>query len=516
MRKIWNYLKKYIFEKTNKELQNFNFSNINGYELDINQRAAIIESNKNILVVAGAGSGKTLTILGKIKYLVEDKKINVNDILCISFTNETVKSLKEKCDYNIEVLTFHKLGLKILKENKIVYQIADVNILEYVVTEYFEGFILDSPYLKYVIDYFKYLLNNKDIDFKKIKTNYLEYFLSYKKLIIKFINMLKSNDYGIAEIKNNLNKHYYSYQDKCFFIIVLDIYCLYLEELNSSNKIDFDMMVSLATESILKVGLKKIYKYIIVDEIQDTSLVRYKLIKSIQEKCNCKLFLVGDDFQSIYKFSGCTLDLFVNFSKYFEDSKVFYLKNIYRNSEELIKISYKFIIKNPYQLSKRLKSSKHLTNPIKLIYYQDNDYKEKFFKLLQILKSRGVKEILVLGRCNHDINRVYDGVIKNGYLDYHDINVRFLTVHTSKGLESEEVIVLNVVDSILGFPNQLEDAKVLEKFFKNYEQYLYAEERRLFYVALTRTKNHVYLLSKRENESLFIKEIKKYIDVINV
>ena len=105
-------------------------------------------------------------------------------------------------------------------------------------------------------------------------------------------------------------------------------------------------MITLATEYVSKWGVKKKYKYIIIDEYQDTSLVRFKLIKAIIEATNAKLICVGDDYQSIYGFSGTTLDLFVNFKDYFEESKILKIINNYRNSFQLLKIGTKFINKN--------------------------------------------------------------------------------------------------------------------------------------------------------------------------
>ena len=490
------------------------FDNINGYSLDLNQRKIILDKKTNILVVAGAGSGKTLTIVGKIKYLVEKQFVNPKDILCISFTNETVNSLKTKLEYDIDVFTFHKLSLEILKDHHIFFQIAEADLLEYLVLEYFESYIYSNSYLKYVIEYFKYYVDDKSLTLEKIKKDYFKLFLSYKKLIIKFINMIKSNDHDINNFYKYLkrNKYIFSYKkqlkNKCFLIIMFDIYKLYLEELNSSYKIDFDNMISLASKIVKQRGMKRFYKYIIIDEFQDTSLVRYNLVKNIEEECDSKILCVGDDFQSIYKFSGCTLDLFVNFRKYFFDSKVLYMNKTYRNSMELIKIANYFIQKNKYQLSKKIISDKRLKFPVKIVYYTKSNYEYKFLRLLDKLYLENKKEILVLGRCNHDINYVYKGKIENGYLKYKDMKIRYLTVHTSKGLEMENVIVLNLSDDILGFPNKLEDDEVLKLFFKNKEKYLYAEERRLFYVAITRTKNYVYLMTMKNNESRFVLEIK--------
>ena len=117
-----------------------NFFNINGYDLDETQIAAIKSEAKSTLVVAGAGSGKTLTILGKIKYLIEKKNVNEKQILCISFTNETVNALKDKTvmmGYNLDIYTFHKLGLSILGNVNIISD----NYLDYIIDEYFESVI---------------------------------------------------------------------------------------------------------------------------------------------------------------------------------------------------------------------------------------------------------------------------------------------------------------------------------------------------------------------------------------
>ena len=192
------------------------------------------------------------------------------------------------------------------------------------------------------------------------------------------------------------------------------------------------------------------------------------------------------------------------------------MNKTYRNSKDLIKIAYSFIIKNKYQLSKRLISNKRLNKPIKIIYYTRSNYSIKFYRLLDKLYKDNKKDILVLGRCNHDIKYVVKDDLKDEYINYKDMDIRYLTVHSSKGLESENVIILNLIDDILGFPNKIEDDEVLNLGFKNKETYLYAEERRLFYVALTRTKNYVYLMTKKNNESKFVLEIKNKCEIIDI
>ncbi|MBQ6816943.1 MAG: UvrD-helicase domain-containing protein [Bacilli bacterium] len=140
--------------------------------------------------------------------------------------------------------------------------------------------------------------------------------------------------------------------------------------LNSKKEIDFSDMISLSTKHIKKYGYKNKIKYIIIDEFQDTSKVRFNLIKEILTKTNANLLVVGDDFQSIYRFTGCDLKLFLDFNLIFKNSKILKIENTYRNSQELIDIAGSFIMKNNNQLQKDLKSNKHTKYPVQIIYYK--------------------------------------------------------------------------------------------------------------------------------------------------
>ena len=159
-------------------IKNNIFDDINGYSLDFEQRKIILNDLENILVVAGAGSGKTLTIIGKIKYLIERKLINPKEILCISFTNETVDSLKKRLNYEIDVFTFHKLSLEILKDHNIFYNIAENDLLNYIVNEYFESSLFYQDKLNYILNYFKYYIkNNIYLNLDKVKLKYNRLFI---------------------------------------------------------------------------------------------------------------------------------------------------------------------------------------------------------------------------------------------------------------------------------------------------------------------------------------------------
>ena len=481
--KINRLNKKYIKKELIKS--DYLLSNINGYSLDKEQRIAVITDECASLIVAGAGSGKSLTMVGKIRYLIERRGIKENEILCISFTRDASlnleKNIKKNYNYDIKVYTFHKLALEILKNNK--YNISSVDTLNYIVDEYF--YMME--YNKEIKFKIKKILNKIDTPYKNILKS--KEFANLKKLIITFINLFKTNNYKIDHFLS-IKKY------KDLIRIIIDIYFLYEEELISINSIDFNDMIVLATNFVKNNNIKN-YKYIIVDEYQDTSYIRYLLLKEIIKKTGAKIICVGDDYQSIYRFNGCDLNMFLDFKKY-------------RNSQELINVAGSFIMKNKRQLYKRLKSNKSIKRPIKIMYGNNLQ------KLLDIVIQK-YNRILILGRNNFDIEK-YFKLDTEGYFKYKDIRIKYLTIHSSKGLEEECVIIINLIDDVLGIPNKIKDSNILKYVNKNYDKYPYEEERRLFYVALTRTKNDVFLLVDRNNKSIFIKEIikenNKYIEFI--
>ena len=325
-------------------------------------------------------------------------------------------------------------------------------------------------------------------------------FFMYKNNIVTFINLLKNKGLGIDFIynkyKNSVNKITYKF--------ILEIYKIYENELNSSNSIDLNDMIIKSEKLVHKYHLKLKYKYIIIDEFQDSSKIRLNLIKSIIKYNNAKIMCVGDDYQSIYRFAGSDIEIFLKFKDYFVDSKIMYLKNTYRNSKELLYVSNKFICKNKYQFKKELFSNKSNSKPIKVYYSSNKVYGLK--KLISIVKNN----YMIIGRNNNDIKYYVDK-----FCDINNIN--YYTAHKSKGLESDNVILINLCDDIMGFPSKIKNNKIINSLFDK-ELYKYDEERRLFYVALTRTKNSVFMLLDKNNMSVFVKEVirdyKNYIEFI--
>lgn len=218
------------------------------YQLDA------IKSNKNTLLIAGAGAGKTFTIIEKIKYLINEKNIKPCEILVISFTNKSVNDLKRKIDYKIDIMTFHKLAISILDKKHTQYSLVSDKYLEYVTDEYFKSIDLDKR--DELLKYFK------EYNYDKFLESYK--FINFKKLIITLIKLYKTNNKTKDDIKKLFLKD--TFLTKYAYVVK----CVYENELKSSGKYDFDDLIIKATESLDEnLG----YKYIIIDEFQDTSLI---------------------------------------------------------------------------------------------------------------------------------------------------------------------------------------------------------------------------------------------------
>ncbi len=461
---------------------------INGYPLDSIQKKVVFSDNKYTMVIAGAGSGKSTTMIGKIKYLTGIKHVNPDDILVISFTNESVNSFKTSLEKNnifgIKVLTFHKLALLYI-DNRII--VGD-DYLKYIISEY----LLSNYYSNkkeiikkaFKVDNYKTITNNISI---------------YCKELIKLINLCHTNDFKLNDFfraKKVIMRQFFWHRLSllCLLYMIMDIYYLYQEEKHSIGALDFDDMIIKATNNVSNHNIN--YKYIIVDEYQDTSLIRVKLLQEIIKIANAKLVVVGDDYQSIYRFNGCDLNIFLDFKKYFQNSQVFKLQNTYRNSQDLINITKRFILKNPYQIRKKIVSFKRLLNPIKIVYYNNANKEDKLIKLIKWI-SDNHGNYLILGRNNFDLRNITEK------------KFNYLTIHKSKGLEADNVVIINLENSLYGIPNKIKTPKIENILFNNKSKYLYDEERRLFYVALTRTKNYVFLFVNKNNPSIFIKELLK-------
>lgn len=358
------------------------------------------------------------------------------------------------------------------------------------------------------------LNNNKSAEFYK-----------FIDLIIEAISVIKEENKlnNFEEIlvdwlnKSNLNEfEYIKYQNQ--LSIIKSFIRYYQNYLIKNHLVDYADMIIYAYKYLNRVYDEKRelnYEYIIIDEYQDISLSRYLLTKKISDKYSSKIIAVGDDWQSIFSFAGSDVKLFYNFEDLFPGAEILKISNTYRNSNQLIDVASTFILKNSWQIYKKLLSNKNLKDPIEIHYYDDEDEYSYLNELIKkIYTNNPNDEIMILARRNKDLDALTLSPLFEAGMDDRiickevpDAKISALTIHRSKGLGADQVIVINLSDSV--FPSHYDNdywiTKVLRK--NNNELYPFAEERRIFYVALTRTKNKVYLMVPKNNSSRFVDEI---------
>ncbi|NMC61479.1 MAG: UvrD-helicase domain-containing protein [Candidatus Methanofastidiosa archaeon] len=345
--------------------------------------------------------------------------------------------------------------------------------------------------------------------------------------ISKFIRIAKTYNLSALDIERKLDSSKWSPRQIYFARIALKIFEKYQESLGEN--IDFEDMINDAIKYLKENEsfYQNTYDHILVDEYQDISTQRYKLINQIMKKNpNAKLFCVGDDWQSIMGFAGSNVDLFINFGEYFGNHARTDLGKNYRSIKSIVDTGASIIKNNKNYLEKKTTSNSDVIKPI-IVYlishskkYRNNYYKQMAWHCLNEIKEIKKKEnipysdFMILLR----IRRVYKlRNALNKYAEKLDIPitevgigncVRVMTVHKSKGLQSKYVFILNVDKDMYGFPCEIEDSNILEPAKDNNNHMRKEEERRLFYVALTRAKEGVFIYTQKCVESQFISELK--------
>lgn len=382
--------------------------------------------------------------------------------------------------------------------------------------------------------------SNREVMEKLITTEENRYVRKLVALICRFIGNFKTNGYNESEFARMRAKTR-NERTRLFLDICQECYFEYERFLRENDSVDFEDMINESARILNEVKeMKQIldFKYIIVDEYQDISKQRFDLVKALSEVTAAKIIAVGDDWQSIYAFSGSDITLFTKFAEKMGYAKLLKIVNTYRNSQEVIDIAGSFIQKNETQITKSLISPKTIEDPV-IIYTYDGSSKKQnadrrsgadfnlalavetaLGQIIDYNKKEGKKadsSILLLGRYGFDGDKLEksglfeikdkSGRIKS--LKYPKLNITFMTAHASKGLGYDNVIVINGRNETFGFPSKIEDDPVLSLVIKGDKSIEYAEERRLFYVAMTRTKNRVYFVAPENNPSEFLLEIKK-------
>lgn len=381
--------------------------------------------------------------------------------------------------------------------------------------------------------------SSKEVLEKLVTSEENRYIRKLVALVCRFITNFKVNGYS----EEDFNRMYHSTQNvrtRLFLNICNDCYLDYQRYLRENHAVDFQDMINESARvlhEVREMKQKLSFRYIIVDEYQDISRQRFDLVSALHEVTDAKIIAVGDDWQSIYAFSGSDITLFTRFAEKMGYAKLLKIVRTYRNSQEVIDIAGNFIQKNRSQIEKALISPKHLEDPVIIYTYNSRvkdpkaDYRSganyaiahaietALEQIMAYNRKEGRKDngsILLLGRFGFDGDRLersglFEYISRGSKLKsvkYPRLDITFMTAHASKGLGYDNVIVVNGRNETYGFPSKIENDPVLSFVIREDHSIDYAEERRLFYVAMTRTKNRVYFIAPEENPSEFLLEIR--------
>lgn len=288
------------------------------------------------------------------------------------------------------------------------------------------------------------------------------------------------------------------------------------DELARHDSIDFEDMLNLAADHIESGRWESPYELVMVDEMQDASVARARLARALVNHSGRYLFTVGDDWQSINRFAGADLSVMTAFQSWFGPTTVLHLERTFRCPQPICDVSSRFVQKNPSQLRKHVvsrtpehppsvsaiaaKTDDHVYGVIRAHLGQLNDQIESG----TVPPGRGGQAtVFILGRYRHQVSLIPHETMRQ----WKHLDVRFSTVHASKGLEADYVVIPGLTRDGAAFPSRATDDPALRLAMPAREPFRHAEERRLFYVALTRARRAVTLLTVAGRESPFIVEL---------
>jgi len=326
--------------------------------------------------------------------------------------------------------------------------------------------------------------------------------------VIQVVDMIKVENLPIDKIyqKSQQDQHE---RVRDFYKLAIPLVKEYCSYCTNKSYLDFNDMI-LKTIALFK-NRKEIadkfrhkFEYILVDEFQDVNNLQVALIKLLLTD-KTQLFCVGDDWQSIYGFRGSNVDYIINFAHHFTNAKTIKLSLNYRSTENIVGASNEIIKHNKFKVDKNLKAFKKSNSKI-IIHagrelHENIDFAVEQIRKLQTKKGYLKEDILFLYRRSKMYNKYFERFKEE------DIWVTGKTIHSAKGLEAKAVFIIGLTEGAGGFPDIWMEDRVYQVIKPSNHELLLEEERRLFYVAITRAKDELFLLTEKGNESSFLKEI---------
>ena len=332
---------------------------------------------------------------------------------------------------------------------------------------------------------------------------------AFTRLLATFLQHFKGSRLSFEDVANRASGLEDRERAKAFLEVFRAVFERYQEALAKAGEIDFHDMISRATDLVEAGRYRSPFGYILVDEFQDISPARARLLTALLESTpGSQLFAVGDDWQAIFRFGGSDIAVMRQFGNRFGDFARIDLETTFRCADRIAAIATEFVLRNPAQIRKTVRAKRKADRPAVHVGLPGDDgaslLKEALDRIAEDAgRHRGTSEVLLLGR----YRRLQPLNLGNLAKQYPGLRFSYMTVHRAKGLEADYAVVLGLCAGKFGFPVEIADDPLINLVLSEPEAYPNAEERRLLYVALTRARRQVFLLAEGGPPSAFITEL---------
>lgn len=372
-------------------------------------------------------------------------------------------------------------------------------------------------------------LRDTDTLLEELKNSSSSPWQGFIDLMLRFLGLFKEGQFSFPDLLASPHRIDMG-RTQAFIALFKPVYDAYEARLKELHEMDFSDMIAEATTALQEGQFHHRYDYVLVDEFQDLSGGRGKLLKALlATRDNMRLFAVGDDWQAIYRFTGSDLRYFTRFERQFSPAKMLPLDRSYRFNNRIHELSSTFVTRNPAQLKKAITTHVQVEHAaVQLLDIQKkmpditladrNQRKAEAYRLqiksalarcqrreLRLNRTRR-SPVMLIGRYRlENMRELKDLDVKALMAEFPLLDIQYQTAHASKGLEADYVLLLGLEKG--NFPSAKENDELIDLLLPEQEPYLFAEERRLFYVAVTRARHYVFMIFDSQNSSAFVEEI---------
>lgn len=475
------------------------FDTLEAHPLTPAQRLACVTDEDHNLVLAGAGCGKTSVMAARTAFLLASHQAGPHELLLLAFGNEAAVEMRERLarrpeHTGVQVSTFHALGMTIITQA--TGQAPVLSPLAQNEQEKQRTFARWLAQLAEDENYGMQLLSwLRQHRFQTVPAP------DYARLAREWTPL-------VAALKLYGRPEQLTQDQAEQLALVRPLLERYQRHLREHSEIDFDDMIELAAELVYSGRFVVPWRHVLVDEFQDISQHRAGLLLALRKAApELSLFCVGDDWQAIYRFSGADVSLTTGFADFFGATAMTALDTTFRFNNVIERVASRFVTRNPQQLPKELSTLNRTEGPcVHVLPVADDESMDTVARLLgQIAAQRPSASVYLLSRFRFSLPD--DDLLEGWRKRFAGLTLHAQTLHGAKGKEADCVIMLGLARGRYGFPPEKKQASLLDLLLPAEEDFPYAEERRLFYVGLTRAREQVFLLADRQIPSPFVKEL---------